>query len=186
MSGPVVLTPPFRQLVDGVSTFLAANGVSAVVERGVTPSHVKPVPGRSQRVIFYSSKPNGAAGTIVNPRQVGERLIGADPLVPEFAVRPLSDWARSVYVSIWAQDIDKPNDEGAQDDAVFQLFTWVQRAVQSVAFGNAVWGATQFVVPEDRAYGLELLVDLTFQHAVFDVPQEIAMPSPAIVKGALP
>ncbi len=184
MSGPVVFTPPFRQLVEGVAAFLAANGVNAVVERGITPSHVKPIPGRSGRVVFYSSKPNGAAGAIVNPRQVGARDVGGTKGAPEFTVRPLSDWSRTVSVSIWAQDLDRSQDEGAQDDAVFQLFTWVQRAVQSVAFGNAVWGATTFTVPTDRAYGLELVADLTFQHAVFDVPIEFARPDPLVTKGS--
>ncbi len=186
MSGPVIFTPPFRQLVEGVATYLAANGINAVVQRGVTKSQEKPVPGLSNRVIFYSSKPDGSAGAIVNPRQAGVRAVGSDPENPEFEVRPLSDWARTVYVSIWARDADRPNDEGAQDDAVFQLFTHVQRAVQSIAFGNAVWGSTKFVIPDDRAFGLELLVDLAFQHAVFAVPQEITRPSPLIVKGPVP
>ncbi len=186
MSGPVVFTPPFRQLVEGVSRYLAEKGVVVVVERGITPSHVKPIPGRSNRVVFYSSPPNGAAGRIVNPRQVGARDVGGSPGAPEFTVRPLSDWARSVLVSIWAQDIDRPNDEGAQDDAVYQLFAWVQRAVQSVAFGNAVWGATNFVVPVDRAYGLELLAELSFQHMIPDLPNEITRPDPVVTKGPMP
>ncbi len=183
MSGPVVFIPPFRQLVDGVSRYLAENNVSAIVERGLGRSHVKPVPGRGNRVIFYGSKPDGSAGAIVNPRQVGIRNIGGTADAPEFTVRPLSDWARTVYVSIWAQDLDRPNDEGAQDDAVYQLFAWVQRAVQSVAYGNAVWGSTKFTVPVDRAFGLELLADLTFQHMMPDLPVELVRPDPFVTKG---
>ena len=72
---------------------------------------------------------------------------------------------------------------GAQDDALYQLFVWVQRAVQSVLFGNGVFGATSIVVPTDRAFGLELLVDLTFQHMIPDLPIEFAQPDPFVTKG---
>ncbi len=185
MSGPVVFTPPLRQLVDGVTRFLAEKGVSAIVERGLGLAHVKPIPGRGNRVVFYGSRLDGSAGAIVNPRQPGATELGADPNTPEYSVRPLSDWARMITVSIWAYDIDRQNDEGAQDDAVWSLFTWVQRAVQSVAFGNAVWGGTKFVVPTERAFGLELLADLTFQSMIPDTPIEITRPSPLVTKGPL-
>ncbi len=191
MSGPVVFTPPLKQLVAGVAEYLAANGITAAVERGITASHEKPLAGLTNRVVFYGSKPDGSAGAVVNPRQVGVREVGGDPdadppVPPEFHVRPLSDWARTIYVSIWARDADRPQDEGAQDDAVYQLFQWVQRAVQSVAGGNAVWGTTKFVIPEDRAFGLELLVDLAFQSAIFAVPQDLTRPDPLVIKGPLP
>ncbi len=188
MSGPIIFTPPFKQLVTGVAAFFAANEITAVVERGwkARSEQINQGPGQANRVIFMPSKVDGAAGAIVNPRQVGIRVVGEDPAVPEYAIRPLSDWSRSLVVSMWAYDGDNPNDEGAQCDAVDTLQMWTQQAVQSVAFGNAVWGATKFTVPAERAFGLELLVDLTFQSAIFDVPQEITRPSPALVKGPLP
>jgi hypothetical protein len=186
MSPPIKFTPPFKQLVDGVAKYLAEHNVSAVVERAISPTHLKPVAGRTNRIVFYSSRPNGAAGKIVGPREPGQVLVGEDPDAPEYAVRALSDWSRTLYVSIWAQDVDRQTDEGAQDDAVFQLFSWVQRAVTAVTLGNHEWGSTDLRVPAERAYGLELLVDLTFQHSIYDVPAEIGVPDPAILKGTLP
>jgi hypothetical protein len=185
MSGPVVFIPPVKQLVDGVAAYLAARGVTASVARGwkARAEQLNQGGGQANRVVFMGSPESGAAGKIVNPRQVGLREVGADPLVPEYTVRPLSDWARSMVVSVWAYDGDNANDEGAQDDAVSTLFTWVQRAVQSVAFGNAVWGATNFTVPKERAFGLELLAELTFQFMIPDLPEEISRPLPALSKG---
>ena len=184
MNDPVVFTPPFKRLVDGVAAYLSEKGVTAVVDRGwkARAKQINQGPGRANRVVFMGSKPDGSAGLILNPRQVGSRHAGGD-----YSVRPLSDWSRAVYVSIWAYDGDHPNDEGAQDDAVYQLFAWVQRGVQSVAFGNAVWGATKFTIPTERAFGLELLVDLTFQHMIPDLPVDIAYPDGlSVIKGPLP
>ncbi len=193
MSGPVVFVPPFRQLVDGVSSFFADHGITASVARGwkARAEQINQGPGQANRVIFMPSKSDGTAGAIVNPRQVGQREIGGDPTtdpptLPQYSIRALSDWSRSLVVSIWAYDGDNPNDEGAQCDAVDTLQMWTQWAVQSVAFGNAVWGATKFTVPAERSFGLELLVDLTFQSAIYDLPAEIGNPGPAISKGSLP
>jgi hypothetical protein len=185
VSDQPVFVPPFRQLVEGVQAYFLEHGVTTVVERGWKnrDEQVNQGPGRANRVIFAGSKPDGSAGTIVNPRQVGWREVGEDPENPDYAIRALSDWSRALYVSIWAFDGDHPNDEGAQDDAVYALFTWVQRAVQSVAFGNAVWGKASFTVPAERGFGLELLVELTFQHMIPDLPTEITRPSPVISKG---
>ncbi len=181
----VVFIPPFRQLVEGVSAYLAQNYVLAVVERGwkARAKQTNQGPGRANRVIFIPSKPDGSAGSFVNPRQVGSRYVGEDPAVPEYSVRTLSDWNRALVVSIWAYDGDSPNDEGAQCDAVDALNGWVQRAVQSVCGGNAVFGAAKFTVPGERAFGLELLVDLTFQFMIPDLPTELTRPSPRVTKG---
>ncbi len=193
MSEPIAFVPPFRQLVEGVAASFLANDITAVVDRGwkARAKQTNQGPGRANRVVFMPSKSDGGAGVIVNPRQVGAREVGADPTTDpptpaSYSVRPLSDWSRSLVVSIWAFDGDNPNDEGAQCDAVDSLFRWTQIAVQSVAFGNAVWGAAKFTVPLERAFGLELLVDLTFQSAVFDIPSEIVRPSPVVIKGPFP
>ncbi len=185
MSGPVVIIPAYRQLVEGVSRFLAENGVIAVVERGSTASHVKPIPGLTNRIVFYGSK-KGASGTHVNPRQVGTRDVGGTPGAPEFTVRPLSDRIRLLQVSVWARDADRPQDEGAQDDACEALICWLHDAVQSVAGGNAVFGDVEDVLTQDRTFGLERRIDLRFQHAVFGRPVEISRPAPAVLKGPQP
>ncbi len=188
MSGPIAITSPFKQLVDGVAAFFVANEITAVVERGwkARAKQINQGPGRANRVIFMPSKADGGAGAIVNPRQVGLIEVGEDPALPEYTIRPLSDWSRSLIVSMWAYDGDSANDEGAQCDAVDALFRWTQIAVQAVAFGNAVWNETKFTVPAERAFGLELLAGLTYQSPVFDMPLEIARPAPLVTKGPLP
>ncbi len=87
-----------------------------------------------------------------------------------------------MQVSVWAYDGDHPNDEGAQDDALWSLFTWAQRAVQSVAGGNAVWGSVKITVPLERAFGLELVADLAFQTMIPDLPLDIGRPNAVVTK----
>ncbi len=193
MSDEIVFTPPFRQLVEGVSAYFLEHEITAVVERGwkARAKQINQGPGRANRVIFMPSKADGSSGSYVNPRQVGIREIGADrstdpPTPALYTVRPLADRIRLLVVSVWAYDGDHPNDEGAQDDAVEALITWVHRAVQSVAFGNAVFGAVRDTVPAERAFGLERLIDLTFQHMIPDLPIELTRPDPVVTKGPMP
>jgi hypothetical protein len=180
----VDLTPPFRELVDGVRDFLQDHGVSTVVERGwkAREKIINQGPGRANRVIFAGSKPGGDAGVIVGPRQVGQRTLRDEDGVPQGYMRSLGDWRRVVFVSVWAYDGDKPNDEGAQDDALYQLFLWTMRAVHAVTFGNGVWGAIAVTVPVERGFGLELRTDLTFQHQMPELPDELAFPAGEVVR----
>lgn len=191
--GPILFTPPFKTLVTGVADYFEEQGITCVVARGwkARKEQINQGPGRANRVVFMGSKPDGSAGEIVNPRQSGDRLVGGDsttdpPTPPSHAVRALADWSRDLQVSVWAYDGDNKNDEGAQDDALYQLFTLVQRAVQSIAFGNAVWGGVKITVPGERPFGLELIADLSFQHMISDLPEELARPLPAVIKGSLP
>lgn len=186
MTAPT-FTPPFKQLVDGVSSYFVANGVTAVVARGwkARAEQVNQGPGRANRVVFMGSKPDGAAGRFVKPRQPGICEVGADPTTDpptpaSYLWRPLCDWQRLLQVSIWAYDGANRNDEGAQDDALYQLVTQTMRAVNSVAFGNADFGASQITVPAERGFGLEMLIELTFQHAMPDLPQDLTQPSPLV------
>ena len=179
MTAPTFV-PPFRSLVEGVATFFESQELDVVVDRGwkARAKQINQGAGRANRVVFMGSKPDGSAGTIVGPRQVGHDAGDPDP---DYAIRALSDWNRTIQVSIWAYDGSAPNDEGAQDDALWQLFTWVQRAVQSVAFSNASWGAVKITVPLERAFGLELVADLSFQTMIPDIPLDLGRPESATV-----
>lgn len=186
MSSPVFI-PPFKQLVDGVAEYFAAHGVTSVVTRGwkARTEQINQGQGRANRVVFIGSKPDGSAGRLVNPRQPGLTELGADPAtVPPtpaaYTWRPLCDWQRVIQVSVWAYDGANRNDEGAQDDALYQLLAWTIRAVNAVAFGNAVFGALQISVPRERGFGLEVLTELVFQHAMPDLPLEVGQPAPIV------
>lgn len=179
----IEFTPPFKALVDGVAAYFTANGVTAVVARGPKArfENINQGPGRANRVVFLGSNASGAAGKFVKPRQPGICSVGGDPTTdpptpPDYQWRPLCDWQRTFQVSIWAYDGTNRNDEGAQDDALYQLVSWTMRAVNSVAFGNADFGASNITVPETRGFGLEMLVDLTIQHAMPDLPLDLAFP----------
>lgn len=190
MTDPVFI-PPFKQLVDGVAAYFVEHGITTVVARGwkARGEQLNQGPGRANRVVFMGSKPDGSAGRFVNPRQPGICELGADPTTdpptpPSFVWRPLCDWQRVIHVSVWAYDGTNRNDEGAQDDAVFQLLNWTMRAVNSVAFGNAFFGTAQITVPGERSFGLEILTELTFQHAMPDLPLDLSHPSPIVTRAA--
>lgn len=190
MSEVLNFIPPMRQLADGVAAYFEAQSIPVVVDRGwkARAKQTNQGAGRANRVVFMPSKKDGNAGQIVNPRQVGEREIFKpgptkdDPPVLVARVRALSDWKRLLLVSIWAYDGTQANDEGAQDDALYFLFTETQRAVQSVGFGNPVWGATEITVPPERSFGLELLAELSIQFPIIDRPTDVGSPSPAVAK----
>ncbi len=183
----VEFTPPFKMIVDGVKAYFAENGVTAAVDRGwkKRSEQINQGTGRANRVIFIGSKLDGSIGRFVKPREVGISEIGGDPTTdpPTPAThkwRPLCDWQRTVLVSIWAFDGDNKNDEGAQDDALYQLITWTFRAVNSVAFGNADFGNAQVTVPKERGFGLEMLIELTFQTPIADLPLELSHPDAVV------
>lgn len=189
MTVPRRFIPPFRELVEGVDAYFVANGITAVVERGwkARQKLTNQGPGRGNRVVFLPSKQDGSAGRLVNPRQAGLTEEGEDlttdpPTPVQFTWRPLVDWQRLLLVSVWAYDGDKRNDEGAQDDAVYWLFTQTVRAVNAAAFGNAVWGAIAFTPPDERALGLEVLAELSFQFAMPDVPLDLTWPAPIVTR----
>lgn len=197
MSGPVVFTPPFKTLVTGVAAQFALYKAAGLIDFDIVVARgwkerakqINQGSGRANRVVFMPSKPDGSAGKIVKPRQVGDHQYGAvptanPPIPPAGTWRPLSDWERIVYVSIWAYDGTQATDEGAQDDAVYQLFRWTQIAVQNSVGGNADFGTTNYTVPLERSFGLELLVDLTFQFPIPDVPEEYTRPNPVMNKPA--
>lgn len=185
MTDPINLIPPMRMLAERVQAYFTGTGSGTVVERGwkARARQMNQGAGRGNRVIFMPSKQDGGAGAIVNPRQVGDREVtDGSPAAVVYRVRALSDWRRVLLVSIWAYDATQPNDEGAQDDALYMLFTETQRAVQSAGFGNPVWGATNITVPPERSFGLELLAELTVQFPIIDTPIEVGAPSPAVTK----
>lgn len=179
MTLQVDLVPPYRELVERVRDYLQDNGVTAVVERGwkARSKVINQGPGRANRIVFAGSKPDGSAGRIVNPRQVGERTLRDVEGNPVGYMRALGDWSLVLYVSVWAYDADNANDEGAQDDALYLLFLWTMRAVHAATLGNGVWGSVTKTVPIERGFGLELQTDLTVQHQMPDLPEELAFPT---------
>jgi hypothetical protein len=184
----IVLKSGFKHLADGVQAFLTRHGVNSVVERGWKrrEMQINQGPGRANRVIFMPSDKSGMGGEIVSPhRHRGQQPIFDESVTPrkhEGYLTALNDNRRPLLVSIWSYDRDRPNDQGAQVDAVDELFEWVMRAVNGTVHADAAWGRWSYTVPEERAFGLEILAELTFQHPFFDVPAEVAFPAARVVK----
>lgn len=179
-------------LVASVRAYFAAMSVTAVVPplgRKERTKQVNQGPGGANRVVFEMSDPAGKGGKLAAPHIVGARdIVDADKNVVA-TVRSLKNWERALTVSVWAADPSDTNDEEKQIEATEALFEWVLRATNAFVASGAspaaslVWGDTDWTsTPVERAYGFELRVGLVFKHPIFDVPIDLAFPSPALTK----
>lgn len=184
----IVIRSGFLAAVQAVRAFLTAKEVDAEVvvvgfkQRMQQLNQSKT--NRGNRVVFQPSDDDGKAGRIVIARQVGDRDIRPAIDAPRVAtIRSLAEWERLSMVSVWATDLDAPNDEEAQGQATETLYEWVVRAVHSApgAFANALWGDVELTPTKERSFGLELRAALTFRHPIFDEPREVVYPTGAQV-----
>lgn len=174
--------------VDGVSSYLAAAGVSAVVEFGWRKNvqQVNEGDGTANRIVIQPGTPDGDAGELAPPREVGYGLrtvwpppTDAAPQSPDDVVgRELDDWAERATVYVWAVDATAPEDDRRQYVAVRALLQWFRRAAQYAARAAVEVGALRWVniANVERQYGRELQLELTLHAPIFDLSDEIAHP----------
>lgn len=165
-----------------VAEFLAANGLTTTVKVGwkERAKQINQGGGRANRVVFIPSDPSGKSGSLTAPHFAGDRDVRAAIDAPRAAtMRELAGWNRIVTVSVWACDGEHPEDEEAQIEALETLFEWTVRAVHSApgAFANAQWGDVTCTPIQERQFGRELLVGLTFRQPLFDQPREVVYPT---------
>jgi len=185
----IVIKSGLLAAVATVQTFFDDNSVVANVEVGWKrrPRQDNQSTGGANRVVFIPSLDKGAGGKLVPVRFPGPRNVrdasAADPTKVIANVRSLLEWERSVQISVWAVDPTGREDESKQIEAVESLFEWTVRAIHGSpgAFASLVWGDVTWTPPIERAFGLELLADLTFRHPIFDSPRELVYPDAAAV-----
>lgn len=179
-----VATSALRHLVTKVEAYFEAHEVTATVTCGfkARTSQVTQGPGRANRVVIVPGALNGAGGRIGMPRDPGPRPIYTDDAdeaedTVVGSVRSLGDWDRQLTLSVWAHDGDAPTDELAQIEAVETLFEWATRALHATGLASLLLADATWTVPKERGFGMELLVGMTLQHPIYDVPVEIGFPS---------
>lgn len=173
---------------DAVAAYLAANGVTAVVELGwrKDTQQVNEGDGTANRIIIQPGTPDGDAGELAAPRQVGPGLRTAwppptdeNPQSPDDLVgRALDDWAERATVYVWAVDATAPEDDRRQYVAARCLLQWFRRAARYAARQACEVGAIRWVniANVERQYGRELQLDLTLHAPILDLADEIAHP----------
>lgn len=173
---------------DAVASYLAANGVSAIVDMGWRKDvqQVNEGDGTANRIVIQPGTPDGDAGELAAPREVGYGLrtiwpppTNAAPQSPDDVVgRELDDWAERATVYVWAVDATAPEDDRRQYVAVRGLLQWFRRAAQYAARAAVEVGALRWVniANVERQYGRELQLDLTLHAPIFDLSDEIAHP----------
>lgn len=173
---------------DGVAAYLAANGVSAIVDLGWRKNvqQANEGEGTANRIVIQPGTPDGDAGELAAPRQVGygprttwPPPTTQDPQSPDDQVgRELDDWAERATVFVWAVDATAPEDDRRQYVAVRTLLQWFRRAAQAAARASLDVGALHWVNigNVERQYGRELQLDLTLHAPIFDLADEIAHP----------
>jgi hypothetical protein len=174
--------------VDAVASYLSSNGVSAVVELGWRKDlqQINEGEGTANRIIVQPGTPDGDAGELAAPREVGYGLrtqwpppSSANPQSPDDVVgRELDDWAERATVFVWAVDATAPEDDRRQYIAIRCLLQWFRRAARYAAREACEVGALHWVniANVERQYGRELQLDLTLHAPIFDLSDEIAHP----------
>ncbi len=170
-----------QHLLEGLRAYFRDNGVSAKVGVGVRELGRVDNQGQggANRVIVTPFDPkSGSGGRILDPMNVGPRDIYSDddPDVRVATVRALGDWERSMSVTVWARDNDAPEDEERHTYAVETLLEQTKRAIDAVGLADVTWGATTWIVPPERHFGIAVQVGLTFRHPIFDRPDEVGYP----------
>lgn len=177
----IIIQSGLINAIASVRTYFASNGITATVEAGWKrrAHQMNQGPGGANRVVFTpSADENGGGGELSPPRFPGARGVANVA-----TIRELANWNRRVLVSVWAVDLTATESEEAQIQAVESLLEWTMRAVKFApgAFADAVWGDTKWTPPQERAFGLEIAVGLTFRHPIFDAPSDLVFPSAAAI-----
>lgn len=157
-------------LVDGMRGYLKAAGVTAPIVLGWTARTRQP--GTARIAIVPGDPDKGDAGQLAAPKYPGGDS------------RPLNNWAELAIVSVWAVDASDPNDEELQYIATRSLFVWFRRALQKVAKADATLGKIKWTAaPNERAFGRELLCELTYNSPIVDVKVPVVVPVPTSPTG---
>lgn len=183
---------------DGVAQYLQGNGVTATVVLGWRENVqlINEGDGTANRIVIQPGDPQGGAGELAAPRQVGTgpRTIwpplpvsGPDAQSPDDVVgRELADWAERATVFVWAADASAPEDERRQYIAVRGLLTWFQRAAVYVARNAVELGDLEWVDSKDieKQYGRELAIAMVYHSPLFDLADELVHPTNVAPTGA--
>jgi hypothetical protein len=179
-------------LVDGVEAYFQLRRVTAEVRLGWAERTRQDNQGAgdANRVVFVPGDDSGQCGQIVQARQPGERpIFDVDGTTIIAKVRALRAWQRLAMVSVWACDSSDTTNEKKQCRATDALLEQTIRGVhyacsvsngQSVPVGlaNVTWGKIKTTTaPVDRSFGREYLVELTYEHPIFDEIEEYAYPA---------
>lgn len=177
------------QLPRLVAEYFAARNLPAPVTFGTleTARQNNFGPGGVGRVVF--AVPEDDLGVLMPVHQPGWR---AGPGTGDAAssARSLANWVVPYRVTIWARDVSQGavRDEGAQLEALEELFQWVIRAVADSAGGQELWGKVRRIKPvvRENASGAGLEAELTYGFAMVSVPYGTVIPTGKVNKGNPP
>lgn len=156
----------FPALFQAVVANVAALGSNATVVRGEREiaKQMNQGPGRANRVVFALGDESGARGDYEPPAKPGMRTaVGAT----NQRARSLWDWHLSARVYVWAYDGTAPEDEGAQEDAMFELHDVIVEAIHKFASGHYKIRAPKKVGKVvERRFGCETMFILEYAQPV--------------------
>lgn len=192
----VLILDGLLALVRGVRARFEDDGVSAVVDVGWTKRYRQDNqgPGGANRVVFIpgESDPSSGAPKVLEAGEInldGEQM----HLDDDVRFRTLAWWHAPYTVSVWGVDPAHPKDEAGQIWATKRLLRQTIRAMHTAVdpetgqFAGAAqivqWGRVRWTLPpSESAFGRELTFGFVLVEPQFDAPEELAYPSPALVR----
>lgn len=182
--GAPVPSSGISALVRAVGAYFEDNGVAAQVLFGMT----KRGEWAKSRVVFIPGHYDGSEA----PRPMAGGVFDAPQQKESLNPRELTAWIRAITVSIFAVDPTNVTDEEAQNTALENLLESTQQAMwnaidpisQKNVGGPGIKFLDSLVVqpPVQMAYGREILMWCTMQTPLFDLPEQVRTPTPALTK----
>lgn len=205
MSGNLGNVAGLLALAVGVQNYLSAQGSIAQVAFGqrARSEQLNQAPGGAGRLVFMAGRvpPDTDAPKSINAGEIHQ------PRMPRSAngnPRALREFRHIVSLEVWGvaakgyQGGLGLGDEADQYAATLDLFELAVQAIQgaqwqdpagevhSVGLADVVFESADWVKPPiEMAFGHALLVTFTHRGPIFDAPQPIAKPSPAVNRGTL-